>query len=237
MKSLPWLILLPGLHGTGELFSPLVGQLQGRVDCRVHSYSPSKFQTIQELAEEVLKQPDHVESAVILAESFSGLVLLELLIEGGLKPAGVIFSAAFAYPPRPLIHGVLRFLPVSLLLQLPLPDLAIRLALVGPRAGPEITKLVRDAIRKVDPAVLAHRLRLVGATSFPDGTKMNVPCLYLQGKDDQLVPASCCSWFEKCFSKLRVEMIDGPHLLLQIQPKKAGKKVLEFIEGLGAERA
>lgn len=47
-------LLLPGLDGTGDLFAPLVEQLDREVDCQVVSYSPSRCESISILADQVL---------------------------------------------------------------------------------------------------------------------------------------------------------------------------------------
>lgn len=94
------LVLLPGLDGTGLLFQPLLEQLGDACAVRVICYPPDQCQTVQTLAAQVREQVAFDSDTVLLAESFSGLVAMELLRQG-IPLHSVIFCASFASAPHP----------------------------------------------------------------------------------------------------------------------------------------
>src|SRR4051812_45795580 len=99
--------MLPGLDGTGLLFRPLVATLSG-IATKVVTYPNDKALSLDEHACWVIRQLPG-DKAVLLVESFSGLVALRVLQEALSRIARVIFVGAFAEPPRPLL---LRLAPV-----------------------------------------------------------------------------------------------------------------------------
>ena len=79
-KSLT-LVLLPGLDGTGLLFEPLLAALPSSIRTQVVAYPPDQSLSLAEYAALVRKLLPKGD-VVLLAESFSGLVALSLLVEG-----------------------------------------------------------------------------------------------------------------------------------------------------------
>jgi pimeloyl-ACP methyl ester carboxylesterase len=209
------LILLPGLDGTGLLFQPLLEQLDANWQVQIINYPSDQCQSIQELAEQVRQQVVFDTQTVLLAESFSGLVAIELLRQG-IPLHSIIFCASFASSPRPWLLKLVDILPLSPLFRLPLPERLLCLA--GQNAL--TAKLIRQARQQVSPAVLAHRLRLIAAAqSDPPEQPWDILCHYLQAADDWLVPARCAEELREYFTAVTVTRIAGSgHFLLQTQP-------------------
>ena len=108
------LLLLPGLDGTGRLFTPFARCLERSFDATVITYPPDRLRNYEELSAEVaraLPEPPFF----IIAESFSGPVALKVAAREppGLK--AVILTASFVSNPRPwisLVFGTLIGLAV-----------------------------------------------------------------------------------------------------------------------------
>lgn len=228
------LLLLPGLDGTGRLFRAFAEALPPDVVPRVVAYAADRVLSLEEHAEVAARHlPD--TGAVVLAESFSGLVALSLLARGGLPIRGVIFCAAFARPPRPLL---LRFAP-----RVPLPGALVRVApafllrrlCLGAAATREELALFRDVVASVPPRVTAGRLRLVARPHDFGSAHFGVPCWYLQATGDRLVPAASSRDFAERFERFTLERVEGPHFLLQARPRECARVVARIVRGLAGD--
>ena len=113
---------MPGIDGTGIFFEPLIDALPPDIPVSVITYPPNAILSLEEHARFITKHFP-TDNVIIVAESFSGLVGLELLHLRPREVKGAVFSAAFALPlHRTLIHG-LSLVPgmESLVRKLPVP--------------------------------------------------------------------------------------------------------------------
>ncbi|MFT5181924.1 MAG: pimeloyl-ACP methyl ester carboxylesterase, partial [Alphaproteobacteria bacterium] len=100
------LILLPGLDGTGRLFTPLQKALDPNFQTLVFSYPPDDQLGYDGLCSKVERELPETPY-VIVAESFSGPIALEIASR---KPPGLqalVLSASFAENPRPWLSFLL----------------------------------------------------------------------------------------------------------------------------------
>src|SRR5438034_9685590 len=95
------LVLLPGLDGTGSLFSPLLAELPRDLHTKTVSYPNDKALSLDEHARWVIRQLP-TDRAVLLAESFSGLVALRALMEPSSRIDAVIFAQRTRVSPAPV---------------------------------------------------------------------------------------------------------------------------------------
>jgi sigma-B regulation protein RsbQ len=225
MAPLP-IVLLPGLHGTRELFDPFVAAAPAHVRPIVLTL-PEKG-SYPELAQELRGQLP-AGGFAILAESFSGPLAIALAREMPGRIVGVILSNTFVSPPR---SRLFHFLPWSLLLRIPAPGWAIRFLVAGWRASPRLVSAVRVAIRTQPAAVLAARMQAIFALprSVTD-SPLDVSLLILTGSDDRLVPPdSTIRTLEKIALRSTRVIIRAPHLLLQTAPAEAWNAISAFLE-------
>ena len=228
-RSAAQVLLLPGLDGTGRLFAPLVAALPSSINAKVVTYPPGEALDLQALASLVLRHLPR-EKAIVVAESFSGLVVLELLQSAANRLGGVIFVGAFAEPPRPFL---LRLAPVasrSPVLLRSVPAFLLRQYCLGREASAAQLNQLREALASVSPEVLSHRLSLVAARRSFGKSPIEVPCCYIRALQDRLVPAHCATWFQERFSHCDLKEIDGPHFLLQTRPREAAQAIVSFLE-------
>ncbi len=221
------LVLLPGLDGTGLLFGPLLPELKD-MQPKVVVYPRDQPMDLGALASLVTRELPQGKATVI-AESFSGLVALQILSSAAARIGRVIFVGAFAEPPRPML---LRFAPLALgsrALLRSAPAFLLRQFCLSAEATTGDLRLLREALAAVSPAVLAQRLALVGAR-HAFGKRFEVPCYYLRAKQDRLVPSSAVGWFRSHFRDCEVLEIDGPHFLLQARPVEAARAIRRIVD-------
>jgi len=228
----PRLILLPGLDGTGELFGPLLGVLPNHLPIRVVGYPTDQPLRYDDLLGAIVGQLAAEERMVLIAESFSGPLALRFAAMNPQRVQAVILCASFIRSPLP---QWLRFFARPGLFRLPPPAFALRRLLLGRRAGSELVRMARDAIRKVRPQVLAARLEDVFDVDCTDALRQcTAPILYLAAARDALVPRSSVNAIRAIRSDVRVRTFDGPHLLLQSEPVAVWREIEPFLEEIGA---
>jgi pimeloyl-[acyl-carrier protein] methyl ester esterase len=229
LQSVLKLVLLPGMDGTGELFSEFIAALPDTFEVMTVRYPTERYLPYSEL-EHIVRAACPISGPFILvAESFSTPLAIQYAATNPANLAGVVLCAGFATSP---VRGWRRFLGsllAPLVFRVPLPNLAAKLWLVGSDAPTSLLTAVRGTISSVQPRVLVTRLRAVLKCEVrADLSQIAVPILYLQAKGDRLVSASCLEDVRRINPQVKVASLDGPHLLLQRQPQIAAEAVVEF---------
>ena len=231
------LVLLPGLDGTGRLFQPLLETLPTTIGVQVLDYPPDRPLSYPELLEYVLLRlsSSRDQPIVLCAESFSGPIAIDLACSGQLNIKGVIFCATFARSPKPILLNLARLLPLSGLLRLPIPGWVVKALLLGNDVEDSredlLVRLFFQNRSEVSAGALAQRLREVGVVDRTSKlSAIHVPCCYLRATRDRLVPARCLTDFQDHIPGLRVEEIEGPHMILQAKPRACSGVILDFMK-------
>lgn len=208
------LVLLPGLDGTGVLFAPFLAQLPTQFETHVIHY-PNACLSPSELAEWVLQQLEFTKNMVLIAESFSGLVAIELL-RRNINLKALIFCASFGKSPRPQLLNTLQRLPLARLLRMPIPYRA--LSALG--INTQTQNLLNQAMQQVNSQVLAYRFRCMANTPIINLTKTyTLPTFYWRAAHDWAVPLSHAADLNVYFPRLQIHTIaNSGHFLLQTQP-------------------
>lgn len=220
-------VLLPGLDGSGELFSELVRTTPPGFEAGVIPYPPTEPLGYGELADLVAHRLPADEPFVLLGESFSGPVAIEVAARhpAGLK--GLILCNTFAI--RPAWTGF-RYLPWRLAFSFPIPRYKVAFYLVGRRETRRWVKPVRDANRAVSPRVLARRMRAVLSVDVRRRlTAVRVPVLYLRATGDRLVRPGCLRQIRDARPDIAVVELDAPHLVLQLAPQASWQAIASFV--------
>ena len=223
------LVLLPGMDGTGELFSEFIAALPEPFEAVTVSYPAERYLPYSELENYVRAACPVSEPYMLVAESFSTPLAIQYAATNPANLAGLVLCAGFATSP---VRGWRRLLDcclAPLMFRVPLPNLAAKLWLVGPDAPTSLLTAVRGATSSVQPGVLAARLRAVLYCEVrADLNQIAVPILYLQAKGDRLVSASCLEEVRRIKPQVKVASLEGPHLLFQRQPQTAAEAVVKF---------
>jgi pimeloyl-[acyl-carrier protein] methyl ester esterase len=228
------LVLLPGMDGTGALFTDFVKTLPDAFDARAVRYPNDSFLPCSDLMTFVQSAAPESEQFVLVAESFSTPLAVQYAAMNPPNLMGLVICAGFVTSP---VRGWKRFI-VSLLapvvFRLPFPGFATRFFLVGPDAAAPLIDAVRAATSSVRPNVLSGRLReVLACDARADLARVEVPILYLQAERDRLVSVSCLKEIQAIKRELEVVSIAGPHLILQREPERTAKAIARFMEQLG----
>jgi pimeloyl-ACP methyl ester carboxylesterase len=101
--------------------------------------------------------------------------------------------------------------------------------LIG-EAPDDVLALLYSAISTVSPRVLAHRFGvLLEFTEEYVLGEMKSPFLYLQATRDRLVGKRNVRFVQQQYPALRIERIESPHMILQVQPQAALRAILGFL--------
>lgn len=224
------LVLLPGLDGTGNLFTPFVDALPDWVIPVIRNYPIDVFRSYDELSSELNFALADSEPYALLAESYSSPIAMRLAASSPPNLKALVICAGFAARPvgepvRLLLSGLTPFLFSSVLR-----DFAIRNFLLGGSGTPELTRWVRQAVSSVRRDVLGERLRAVLTCNERIALqRITVPVLYLQAAKDRLIKRSAFARMQAIKSGIELSQIDGPHLILQAEPQKAAEVVVRFL--------
>lgn len=222
-------LLLPGLDGTGALFSRFLAEGSGALEPRVLPYPPDRILGYAGLAERVLRELPADRPFALLGESFGGPLALRVAAARPPGLRGVVLASSFHRRPAAALVTLLRPLS-SAFFRLPLPDHAVRLLLGGQDAPDDLVAEVREAVASVRPAVMVARARealRVDASAWVEACP--APLLFLGGKHDRLLRTALPFEIRVLRPDAEIRMIDAPHLLLQRQPALAMRIVEEFL--------
>ena len=226
--------VLPGMHGNAVLLEEFQRRAPDRFDVRVHELLDSEW-SYDQLFERLEPLVAESQPCVLLAESFSGPLVVKLAAHLPDAVSHLVLVATFVTPPTPWIA---KLVPWPLLFRLPMPRVSAEQWMVGKGHSHEFIDHVRAAVGRTPPDTLAKRMRqtmMVDATQ--DLAKVRCPVLYIQAKRDQMVPPRCLEAIRQVAEEggveLRAEQLDGPHLILQTHPSECWALIDDFV-GLAA---
>jgi pimeloyl-ACP methyl ester carboxylesterase len=228
--AMPLVLLLPGLEGSGRLFSRFVAVGVGLVEFRVLSYPPDRFLGYGALEELVAREIPAPRPFALLGESFSGPLALRLAAKRPPGLLGVVLVTTFHRNPAALLFRRISLL-APLFFRMPLPPHVVRLLLAGADAPDDLVAEVRAAVAAVGPAVMAARVRealLVDATDAL--LACPAPILFLGGKDDRLLRSALPIEIRSLRPDVEIRVLDAPHLVLQRCPEQAMALVTAFLQ-------
>lgn len=224
------LVLLPGLDGTEVLLRPLMEALPASVQPLVVTYPSSGVNSYPELLALARRAVARLPACYVLGWSFAGPLALMLAEAEPAKVRGVILSASFVRPPRPL-------LPILSFALAPPAVWAWRAArrmplwLFRSRAHP-LRRAKSETWRRVSARVVTRRLRAIaGVDARRLLRECRQPVLYLAASDDRIVPGHNGAEVLRLRPSAKRVTIDGPHLAMFTNAAAAAIAITEFIAG------
>ncbi|WP_428607304.1 alpha/beta fold hydrolase [Sedimenticola sp.] len=216
------IVLLPGMDGTGRLFSPLLPFLD-KDSTTIISYPTVGKQDYDTLAEHVKsKLPD--EEFILVAESFSGPIGAILAKSNIPNLKAIVFVATFlSTPSRPLLK-IVRHLPIKLFSKMPFVSAIYRFYMFDPHAGEGVLSLFKDVLAELPSKTLKQRMAAIQSLK-PSGGCIELPAVYIRPEEDRLVPYSKCLEFKSLFKNLSVRSISGPHFIIQVNPEECARVI------------
>jgi pimeloyl-ACP methyl ester carboxylesterase len=222
-------VLLPGLDGTGKLFSEFVKSLGPSIDSLVVSYPKDRSLGYDELEALVLAALPRDRPFVVLGESFSGPLAIRIAAR---RPAGLvalILCASFAKNPFPWLswaRPLAAYLPVKSLPRW------VRAPLMWGSASPQRAPAQMErAMAGVAPDVIRRRIgALLAVDETPALARLRLPILVLEAAHDRVISAAASRRILSVQPGAELAQIHGPHLLLQTRPAECAAAVLRFIK-------
>lgn len=225
-------LMLPGLDGTGSMSTPLLSALQAHgLTTQAIALPAQGGQDYATLARWLWPQlPRH--PFILLAESFSGPLAVELAARQPAALRGLVLAATFARRPVPLPAAGAALLSLAW----PVPPVALlaRLLLGRWRTG-EHMSMLRAALAQIPATTLRQRaaatLRVDVRALLP---QIGVPTLCLQAAHDRLLWPPSVAELQTLLPDARHVTLEGPHLLLQARAEPAAAVVAGWVRALPA---
>jgi len=224
------LVLLPGMDGTGELFAPLLKALPPSLQAEVIRYPGHEALGYEEL-QKIVEARMSSAPFVLLGESFSGPLAISLAATQPAGLRGMILSCTFAKSPRPALsflspvvdNWVSRSIPPQALTRFVSPFL------LGGFTPSSQRSMLEQALRQLSPQAMTKRMQEVLKVDVSDKLKqLRVPVMYLQAKQDHVVPETAAQLLKQNLPSMETVRIDGPHCLLQASPVPAALAIEGF---------
>jgi len=226
------LILLPGMDGTGELFADFVKALPDTIETVVISYPENEALSYEQLEALVARNLPSDGEYVLLGESFSGPVAISLAAKSPKGLKGVILCCTFAKNPRPFLTLLGRILPVSVV-----PKRIIDSVMFGWRKEHDVAHSLGKILQRISDKVLNYRIREISLCNVEVLlNSIDVPMLYLMAKQDQLIPKKLAYEMMGKINNATITELDGPHMLLQVNPSESSRVVSSFVQDIGSAR-
>ena len=226
--SLPCLVLLPGLDGTGKLFADFVRVVGSDINAQIVSYpkdEPLGYEQLETLVRAALPKD---RPFVLLGESFSGPIAIRIAANPPTSLVGVILCATFGKNPYPLLGWAG---PIAAWFPLKSLPRWVRAPLMWGSMSPDrAPDQVARAMADVSGIVIRHRIAaLLAVDESAALARIELPVLVLQATHDLVVPRTATQEIVKIARHAQMVEIDGPHLLLQTRPVECAAAVMKFM--------
>ena len=227
-KAYPLIVLMPGFDGTGRLFDPLLECVQDRSRYLVIRYDDD-YTTLKQHVEHVMDTLPKDRDIILVAESFSSLVALEMLERGLPCIKGVLIVAGFIRTPVPYLLGMARFFSPDFIRIFSTKSFITRPLFLAHGIGGHALELLEDVTHNLPSSVIENRFRIIAeAKDFASFTP-NVPMGYLRAKYDLLVLKTALRDYQAFVQDdLFLREVSGPHFILQAQPEACAEIIEEF---------
>ncbi len=218
-------VLLPGLHGSRELYASFVALAPPWASCRPFSLPTVGEQTFDGMAGALEPELRPLEGFVLLGESFSGPIAARLAGRLGQKVAlTVLCNPLVEMPLKPPIG-----LAASLAASRRTPAWLAAAVLAG--GDRSLGRAALEAVRSLPKEVLGARLASAfSATSEDLVPYLSAPLLVILGRKDRLVSPAHTRALLKSVPFQAVAEIDGPHLIAQTRPAEVWKAITDEFE-------
>lgn len=224
------IVLLPGLDGTGELFEPLINCIPEEITPIVISYPRDRQCSYKDLKTIVMDALPRGTDFFILGESFSGPLAIMIASERpeGLK--GLILCATFVGNPFRFIPSWISIISVSPIYRLWPLLIRIRAMYRGDKIN-GLARMAIKAIKTVKPDVIEGRVKSILKVNVEKELRsFDVPILYIMGAEDHLIKKYNLDKIKKVRHDVLLKEIKTRHFILQLEPMKASKELVEFMD-------
>jgi len=224
-------VILPGLDGDARLRADFASALAPDFEARAVDFPPdlagdyARFLAVCEAA--LPRQGEFI----LVAESFSGPIALQLAATRPTGLRGLVLCASFARHPLAMLAPVVRLAPglsPSLV-----PDSVLDRFLLGRWSTPALVAQLRASTDRLSP--VAIRTRLLAAANVdctPLLESLGTPLLFLRATSDRVVPASAADVVLRHCPSAIVSGIDAPHAILSAAPRECVRRIVDWFRTL-----
>lgn len=218
-------LVLPGMDGTGELVTALVERLREKRPVKIVSYPTDEPIAYDDLVTFVGARVPQ-DRFVLVAESFSGPVAIEIAAVSS-SVAGLVLASSFVrHPAPPWIAAFAGMLSPSWL-----PKRLAASMLMGSLSTRELQVRLAHALASVSDATLSARI--AAALSVDKRARLREvasPILCLYGKRDRIVGKRQWAEINAIQPESQVRWFDAPHMLLETRADQAAEAVNAFCD-------
>ena len=235
-KSPLTLVLLSGLDGTGVLFEPIRPLLAAARPVDVIAYPVDALLGYDALTGFVRDRLP-VGPCILLGESFSGPVAIEIAARNPERIAGLILAVSFARRPMPAWLAWGTYWGTYLMPPSQLPRALVSAMLMGGYETPERRATLDRVLASVPLATLTHRVR--AALQVDKTAALNTlscPLLCLSASKDRLIGKRHARLIAAAARHCDAQSIVAPHMLLQTCPDLAAEIIERFCLSVDAAR-
>ena len=140
-------IVLPGMHGNALLLKEFQQRAPEHFDVRVHELLDSEW-SYDQLLERMKPLVIDSKPCVLIAESFSGPLIVKLAADLPDVVTHLVLVATFVTPPTP---WAAKCVPWPLLFRLPMPRSSAEFWMVGRGRSRQFIDHIRDAVGRTPP--------------------------------------------------------------------------------------
>lgn len=230
----PFLLLLPGMDGTGDLLIEAHACLSKYFEVKIARYPKDECLDYEALVSHVAAQLPPREKILVVAESFSGPIGIMLAAREP-RCTRLALCASFCQSPWPSwIPKLTQGWAKNLINNGPIPPCAsIAPMTMGQWSTPEWQARIQKVSGDIAPCVLRQRLRMALDVDASNELKtLSVPTLYLQASCDRLVEPRYGQFIQKHIPHIQYEIIEGPHFLMQAQPELCAQSIYHWDKSL-----
>ena len=224
------ILLLPGLDGTGRLFRWFAAEYKGTIPLKAISYPADARFGYPELTAYVRDIIGN-RNAIVLGESFSGPIAVEIAASMPGQIKGLILAATFVRSPWPpwFVRLAARFNPAIA------PKFAMNAILRGGHKDPDLNLEIERILAEMASDVRSKRLAEVAGVDVRQRLNtVQCPVLVLHGTHDWLVPRPPAAKTLKLNRDVTMNLIKGPHMLLQTNAGAAARTIEAFVGRIGS---
>jgi len=222
-------ILLPGLHGSGQLFAPLCDRLSEHCQCVPIAYPNSEKLTYPQLTDWLLARLPTDQAYFIVAESFSGPIayLISLAQPDGLR--FVVFGASFIDNPNTTLLKARSLLPPMFKFLRYVPDNLLKRILLIKDANANSVGNFKQVLLEFPSDLFRYRLELITQSGLPR-QKSPYRAIYLRPQSDYMVTEAGYRSVAARFDDLSRFDLPGSHFLFQSNPQHSAEIIINEIK-------
>lgn len=223
-------VLLPGLDGTGRMFTPFLAHIPASLEAQSIAYPQDRDMSYAQLVEFVLPQLPTERPFILIAESFGGPLALQISTRRPNNLRAMVLTATFVRNPHPHLARLAPLLLRERILSRRPQRWLARLVVMGQDVPKDVMEAGLALHQQIPPRVIAHRLyEVIGVDVSAALRECRLPLLHLYALHDHLIMQGPTREIQQLRPDIESIGIDGPHYLLQTRPQQCATAIEKFL--------